>query len=367
MTTRFSLSNHARRTAATALLAVIVYVGFVSPLLAQEESQEPKKHKVKELFASDQTLDITIRAPWGDIIRDKTNQNPYPATLEYTDAQGQTHSFPLTVGRRGLTRQTVCKFPPIKLRIEKEAVKGTLFSGQRSLKLVTHCDNGSKWEQYYIKEMLAYKMYNLITDISFRVRPLTATYIDTGNNRADGPHFAFVVEDDSDVAKRNGLKSVDLKKIWPEQIDSVEGSRLALFQYMIANVDWSGLKGPGGQDCCHNARLLGLDPKSTLYVVPYDFDSSGLVDAHYAAPNAGLPLTKVTQRLYRGYCAHNGSLEAARQEFLAKEPAIMGLIENESRLNRRNATVAERYLDTFFDELKSDSKFDRSIVKNCRG
>jgi len=351
---------------ATALLSAVFCIGFVCPLLAQDESGDVKEHKVKELFSSDQTLDITLRAPWDDIIDDKRNQNPYPATIEFTDAQGQMRSLPLTVERRGLTRQRVCEFPPIKLRFEKDTVKGTIFRGQKSLKMVTHCDKGSRWEQYYIKEMLAYQMYNLITDRSFRVRPLLVNYIDSKDNKSDDGHFAFVVEDDSDVAKRNGLKKVDIKKIWPDQMDSLEGSRLSLFQFMIANVDWSALKGPGGENCCHNAKVIGLDPESKLYVVPYDFDSSGLVDAHYAAPNAGLPLTKVTQRLYRGYCAHKPTLETARQEFLAKEPAIMGLVENESRLNRRNSKVAERYLDEFFDILRNDYKFDRYIIQKCR-
>ncbi len=363
---RFLTHSCINRIAAHTLISIIICACWVAPAQAQDETQTAGKPKKEKLFGPNQTLTITLRAPWGDIIRNKKNPNPYPATLEFSDSLGQSHSIPLTVERRGLTRQTVCKFPPIKLRLDKAAAKETIFHGQKSLKLVTHCDKGTRWEQYYLKEMLAYRMYNLITKRSFRVRALAVTYIDSKRNSADGPLFAFVVEDDSDVAKRNDLKKLDIRRIEPEQLDSLEASRMALFQFMIGNVDWSALIGPGVEMCCHNAKLIGLDPGSKLYAVPYDFDASGLVDAHYAAPNAGLPIGDVTERLYRGYCAHNPTLETARQEYLANEQAIYDLVKNESRLNSRSERLVLRYLGEFFDILRSDFKFDKYIIQRCR-
>ncbi len=354
------------RLMACTLLAVFVSAFWTVPLLAQDAAETSGKPKPEKLFASAQTLAITLHAPWRDIVQREKNMNPYPATLELSDSQGQAHSIPLTVGRRGLTRQTVCKFPPIRLRFDKEAVKGTVFAGQKSLKMVTHCDRGDRWEQYYLKEMLAYYMYNLMTERSFRVRPLAVTYIDSENNAIDKPRFAFLVEDDSDVAKRNGLKKLDIKRISPDRLDSLETSRMVLFQYMIGNVDWSILKGPGVELCCHNAKLIGPDPGSKIYAIPYDFDASGLVDAHYAAPNDGLPISDVTQRLYRGFCAHQPTLETARQEYLAKEQAIYDVLKSESRLNARTVKVALRYLGEFFDILRDENKFNKNIIQKCR-
>ena len=141
---------------------------------------------------------------------------------------------------------------------------------------------------------------------------------------------------------------------------------MELFQYMIGNVDWSALSDAGVRQCCHNAKLMGLDPASGLYAVPYDFDSSGLIDAHYAVPNAGLPIQEVTQRLYRGFCVHNSTLESARQEYLSKEQAIYGLVKNESRLNSRSVKLALRYLEDFFDILRDNYKFDKNIIQRCR-
>jgi len=366
MTDCFSTPKFISRFLARALLAVIVGACWTYPAHAKDESQKPGKPGREKLFASNQTLTVALRAPWDDLVHNKNNPNPYPAELEITDSQGKAHSIPLTVERRGLTRQTVCEFPPIRLRFDKSAGKGTIFHGQTALKLVTHCDVGTRWEQYYLKEMLAYRMYNLMTERSFRVRPLSITYIESGNNRADGPKFAFLVEDDGDVAKRNKLKKLDIRWLQPEKLDSLEASRMYLFQYMIGNVDWSALKGAGTRNCCHNAKLMGVDPASKLYAVPYDFDSSGLVDAHYAAPNAGLRIGDVTERLYRGFCVHNATLETARKEYLSKEQAIYGLVKGESRLSSRSEKKALDYLGEFFDILRNDYKFDRNIIQRCR-
>ena len=53
------------------------------PLSAQEESDgTPKPSK---LFKSSETMTVTMTAPWRDLSRQKKNQNPYPAKIEFTD------------------------------------------------------------------------------------------------------------------------------------------------------------------------------------------------------------------------------------------------------------------------------------------
>lgn len=348
------------------LLSALMASVVSAPAFAQGSPEAPEEPKPAKIFASDQTLEITLIAPWRDIIRDEKNQNPYRATIKFTDNLGNANSIPLTVQRRGKTRQVVCKQPPIKLRFEKDAVAGTAFRGQKSLKLVTHCDKGEKWEQYYIKEMLAYRMYNLMTDLSFRVKPLSVNYVDNDSGKVRDDHFGFLIEDDSELAKRNDLKKLKAAKIYPDQLEATEASRFALFQLMIANVDFAATSGPDANKCCHNARLIGLDEIKNIYAVPYDFDVSGMVDAHYAVPNQALPIKKVTQRLFRGYCMHNNTLEAARQEFLAKEQAIYALVRNESRLTKRSSDAVVKYLAAYFEILRDQKKFGKQVIQKCR-
>ena len=348
------------------LLIVLVTV-FSGTLLAQQD--EESGGKPDKLFESEDTLELTLTAPWADLIRNERYQGTYPATLEYVNENGQPVRLELTVERRGVKRQEACEFPPIKLRFEKEAVKGTMFRGQGSVKMVTHCKRTRGFEQYYILEMLAYRMYNLITDFSFRTRPLTVNYRNSENNDVDDGRFAFLIEDDSDVAKRNGLKKLDIARVRPSQLEKTVTSEMTLFQYLIGNVDWSALSGPDPEECCHNIKPIAKRPfekGDPVYPIPYDFDSSGLVDAPYAAPPAGVRIRKVTQRLFRGICLQNETLPAAREKYLENEAAIMALLNSEPRLNEKEAKQASRYLDDFFDVLKSEKYWQKKIIENCR-
>jgi len=354
------------RTVVFLVSTLTVLLLGAQPLCARAEPG--KKARPDKLFSSDDTLTVTLSGPWHEIQREKDVQTPYPGKLEFRNGQGERVSLDVTVERRGITRQRVCDFPPIRLRFDKKEVKGTIFHGQDSLKLVTHCENAKKYEQYYVLEMLAYRMYNLITDFSFRVRPLNVTYVDSGNGEKDEDRFGFLIEDDSDVAKRHDLKKIHISSVHLSQLQPRETSEMSLFQYMISNVDWSALQGPD-DSCCHNTKLIGPEPLhrgDKVYPIPYDFDASGLVDAHYAAPAAGLPVDTVTKRLYRGYCVFNDELEATREVYLAQENAIFALIDNEDRLYSKTKARSTKYLGKFFKIIKSPRYFEKYIIKKCR-
>ena len=347
------------------LSMVLVFLLSLSPVIAAEE--EGSTVTPAKLFTTSDVLSVKMTAPWRDIERKEKYKGTYPAKVEFTDELGNATSLEMTVERRGLTRQMVCRYPPVKLRFDKEAIKGTTLHGQKSLKMVTHCDKGSRYEQYYILEMLAYQMYNLITEFSFRVRPLAVTYVDSERGGDDDPKFAFVIEDDKAVAKRNGQKKLDTPRIKPSRLEPREANNFALFEYLIGNLDFSPLSGPNPKKCCHNAKLIGQDPdKDPVYAIPYDFDSAGLVNAEYAMPPENLPVQNITQRLYRGFCLHNATLPDARQRFLDHEQAILGLVQNEPQLKSSVRKKALKYLDKFFDILKDDKKFQKKITGKCR-
>lgn len=373
------MSPKIRKTAHSLSLVAALTLSFLATAIAQETGKDPKPAK---LFESEDTLAISFTGPWKDMVQNEKEQGAYPARVEYTDELGNTEALDVTVERRGVTRQRVCRIPPIKIRFEKGSAKGTTFRGQGSLKMVTHCQKSSSYQQYYILEMLAYRMYNLLTDYSFRVRPLTVTYFQADaeedsssfsffkKETSAGPVFAFLIEDDKDVANRFDLHKMNVPRISPTQLDVGESALLGLFQYMIGNVDWAAIIGPQPDECCHNIKLIGPEPtrpEDKLFAVPYDFDSSGLVDARYATPNEGLPIRNVRQRLYRGYCVSNPGMEDARRNFLDNEQAIYDLVKTESRLKPRSQKKALKYLEDFYDIIRDDKDFQKEIVGECRG
>jgi len=174
----------------------------------------------------------------------------------------------------------------------------------------------------------------------------------------------FFVERKKNVAKRNNLKAAtSATQLVPEQLDPAQAALLDLFQYAIANTDYSLIRGVAPGECCHNAKLLG---ETVYYPVIYDFDNSGLINASYAFASASLPIKSVTRRLYRGYCRDRTTLEAANNLILKNKQAILDLFANDTVLAKAGKKRAASFLGTSFDWLSNPKKFQRNIVSTCR-
>ena len=147
-------------------IVLLISISLAMPLAAKD-AKPPK------IFDNPDEMQVTLSGPWQTIKRNLKKDAMYPVQLTYTGADGQQHTIDAEVAPRGITRRLrVCKFPPLKIHFDKKEMKGTEFRGNKSLKLVTYCKVQEKYEQYYIKEFLIYRMYNLLTVYSFRVQPM---------------------------------------------------------------------------------------------------------------------------------------------------------------------------------------------------
>jgi hypothetical protein len=193
-------------------------------------------------------------------------------------------------------------------------------------------------------------------------------YIDSERGGKPLVRFGFFIEDIDDVAKRNDLEKLSIPKITYSQLDPATSSIFSLFSFMIGNLDWAATSGPDKDKCCHNSRLIGAgNDEIPKYGVPYDFDSTGLVNAHYAAPPDGLKMRNIRQRLYRGFCAFNDELPATVKLFNEKRPEIVGLFESNRHLNDRTRRNALKYIDDFYEIINDPKEFKRDIIDKCRG
>jgi len=342
--------------------AVLIGMLLATPLFAKDDTKPPK------LFNETSEMQVTLSGPWRKIKKNIKVDKRYPVQLTYTGVDGQRHTIDAEVAPRGLTRRLkVCDFPPLKIHFDKAKTKDTEFRGNNSLKLVTYCQTSTKYEQYYIKEFLIYRIYNLITDYSFKVRPMIVDYSESGDTGSSLTRFSFLIEDVDDVAKRNDLEKLDIDRVPYMQLDPVTISNFSLFQYLIGNLDWAATDGPK-ESCCHNAKLIGagadVNPK---YTIPYDFDSSGLVDAHYALPPDGLRVHSIRQRLYRGLCFTNDQLPQTVELFNEKKTDILALFENDRLLTDKNRKKAIDYIEDFYDTVNDPKKFKKEITDKCRG
>lgn len=311
------------------------------------------------LFSSDAPLTITLQGPIGALIGNRDSDRGRPGTLSVNGA-----SMPVLLSPRGITRRAsdICEFPP--LRVDLPNGSGP-FAGQRSLKLVTHCRRREAHQQFVLMEYAAYRIFNLLTPLSFRARLATITYRDE-KGRPLTTRAGFFIEDVGEVARRNGLVRPHTPDLVPSSsLSATEAARVALFQYMIGNLDWSIRGGPAGEGCCHNSRLLQRAGGGPYLPVPYDFDFSGLVDAPYAEPPAQIPVANVRVRKYRGYCLHNPQAVTAAAEFRAKRPQIAALIASIPGLEAKTLQKANAFLDQFWNRIATDSSLQAQVLKEC--
>ena len=132
---------------------------------------------------------------------------------------------------------------------------------------------------------------------------------------------------------------------------------------MIGNTDWSLVTATGSDECCHNIDLFDID--SQRFMVPYDFDLSGLVNARYARPDPSIGIRKVTSRRYRGYCISPEALNDATSTIAERRDDILGVIRQVPGLVENEIKAMEEYLDEFFDQANDVDKLVKSFERRC--
>ncbi len=316
------------------------------------------------LFASSEPIEITITGPIPEIVKKAASStDPKPATLKTGD---ETHAIELSARGHARRRPENCKFPPLRVKFSAPPAEGSLFRKQKTLKLVTHCRTQESFQQHTLLEYAAYRMYNEVTEASFRVRLAKVRYIDSGSGKLIVERLGFFIEDADDVADRVDMKEVEAAKLAISQHEARAAARSVLFFHMIANHDWSMLAGPEGA-CCHNGKLLGATKAATggLVFVPYDFDYSGFVDAPYATPPDAFGIKSVRTRYYRGDCALNDEVANAALAFRKQRPAIESAVRTTPHLDQKAARKAVGYLEGFFADIADDAAV-KKLVKRCR-
>ena len=322
---------------------------------------------IDPLFTSQEILEVTIVGPIAAIMEDRPTDADVPAKFRFTDPGGAAVEFDVGLRTRGRFRRDAenCQFAPLRLNIKKSQTRGTLFDKQDKLKLVTHCrNNNPRYQQVVLSEYLAYRVFNLLSDVSFSARLLRIRYVDTDAEKDDIVSLAIVIEHRDRLAERIGASEVAVQKI-PKQNLIPEYSAIAgLFQYFAGNTDFSQTQGASGEDCCHNHELFEVEGER-YYSVPYDFDMTGFVNAPHAGPNPRFKLRSVRQRLYRGYCLHNPYLPDAVQVFLDNRDAIYDLIISQEQLTKGTRASHIRFLNNFFSTIDNQRDIERQLIKKC--
>ena len=345
------------------LSAVLLAAASAVPgtVLAQDTPADSiKVKKPTRLFREETPFTITLVSDFKRAFKDRdtSKQEWVPSTLRW-QAGSDSGSIPVEITTRGHFRLKAgtCNFPGLRLRFPKDRRENTLWEGQGSIKLGTHCrSNSDRYGQIPLQEILVYRTYNLLSDSSFRVRQVRATYVDSADANKTVEAHAFFLEDDDDLAARMGMKPFEGQGATFSDINQDAAAMMSVFMYMIGNTDWS-------LPYLHNIRVF---QNFTNYLaVPYDFDWSGIVDAPYAVPDYRLSIKSVRERVWRGPCFQMAQLQQTFALFQAKKDAIYALWQGFPGLDPKLQKWAVDYLNSFYKTVGDPRATDREMRRPC--
>lgn len=332
-----------------ALFTVFALFLIYSPLLAQEKTP---------LFEASDRMKITFYTDLRALTRDKgEDRDEHEARMEFALPEGETGTQEIKLKTRGNFRRSSgsCTFPPIRVNVKKGAVDNTAFHGLDKIKLVTQCRS----RELVYKEYLAYRIYNEITDNSFRVRLAEITFQDTKKAKRKKEMLGFFIEPDNVLGDRLGGEDREIRNFTEDRVDEETIIALSMFQYLIGNTDWS-------LAALHNMVLFLKPDGSKPIPVPYDFDWSGLVGAPYAKPDPKLGITSVKQRLYRGFCRPAEDYSDIIQKFNDEKSDIYAIVDEFTDLKSREKKRILSYLDEFYEVINNPDTFREEVLENCR-
>lgn len=338
-------------------IAVVITYCFISSLFAFEVKGQATAEK-NNLFDSDEVINIKLIGDVRSLLNDRTDTPvDFPFRLSIINNGVIEETFPIQMKTRGHFRRKKgnCTYPPLLIQFPKGGAQlNSIFNEQQKLKLVMPC----RGDDFVIKEWLAYKIYNLITPLSFKVRLVQVTLEESKNNKTKKPFYGLLLEEEKQIARRNNMKAVD-QKLQPQQIQVSHFLTMTVFQYLIGNTDWS-------IQYQQNIKLLVADSIAGAIAVPYDFDHAGIVNAPYAHPAEELLMNSIRERRYRGYCMEDLIVfENIIAKYLSLKEDIFRLCEASTLMDERSKKSTIQFLDDFFTTINDEKAWRKDFGYPC--
>ena len=328
--------------------------------VSAQENKSDKKVKKPSLFnylsqQDEGIMTFNVQTNINRLIRLKLKEEYQPAFFSFTDDSGVQFNFNARIRTRGNIRKEVCLNPPVKINMKGKELKANGFSGKYEvLKLVLQCSKGKGGVDLMERELLVYKLYELISPYAYKTLPVKLN-MESDKGRKES-FDAFLIEHEDDFEARLNGKVLVKGKIRPESLYKEEYLRMCFFQYMILNTDWSIWSK-------HNVEFIKCPDVPLIIPVPYDFDYAGFVGANYAQPHETIPIDHVTVPYFLGKdISEEEALETAAY-FLSKKDELYSIVQSFEFQNERSKKVAIGYMDKFYKVLSSEKKIVRTFCK----
>jgi len=346
------------------ILILIVLLAFCQNSSSTAKSDIPDTTFTSfRLFEDEAPLEITLQFDLSTYLKTKSKKEYMKGKITFHPGNADTIIKNINIRARGIFRNEWCYYGPMELNFKKADFGYSDLDSIKKIKLVPQCTAGSESEKNILIEYLIYKMFNVMTDTSFRVRLLKINYVDSENKKKPFTQFGFFLEPVKMLTTRtNSLEiesgALNQKSIYPRVMD-----RIAIFNYMIGNYDWAV---PNQ----HNIKVLKplvFNVSNLAAAVPYDFDFTGLVNAGYAIPEDKITgTTNIRERIFLGVCRTREEYRKDLVEFVEKKDDFYRIINEFPYLNTKQKKDLIMYLDEFFNQCSGKQNIINVFLNNCK-
>jgi hypothetical protein len=350
------------------LLALASQASFGVATALGDDEVDTETKAASPLFQSDSILEVTLKTNLPQLIRDRS-KSYHSADVEVVDPAVRGSRFRMKVSTRGMTSLRTCNFPHIRFKFDPETVKSTIFKNLSKVKLVAHCDNPDLGNSHQneqkevVLQYTLYRMYNLLTDYSIKVRLARMHYVDTTNQMQSITRYAFFIEPTESVAARHGAspaepESVNGQGISGEQLNATYAGMDAAYQFLIGNGDWRLLRG-NYVDLLNSVAISGNN--IGLLTMPYDMDRAGMCNGDFAfhsiyADGATFPIVgddaATIRDIYAEEFQNRSFYKTAFSRFRNKRQEMYKLYDSmKSLIDSRYRDRTVGHLDRFFEAI----------------
>ncbi len=332
---------------------ILLFIFLISLVAAAQ-----KQLKSDQLFEDQDPLQIKLSYSNKEMNAKTDDSTFIKTTMAYLHEE-KWASMEVQLRARGNFRRSRCYFPPIKMKIKKNQREGTLFDGNKSLKLVMPCKIEAENNDNVLQEFIAYKIYEKISPYHFKTKRVNIDFEEIKRDKTKSFQLkGFLIEDDKRVAKRHEGE-IYKRFVHPLRMAHLTSVQNAFFQFLLGNTDFSVAYQ-------HNGKLMYRDKE--FIPLPYDFDMTGWVNPSYAVVNNSLGISSVQDRIYRGFKRDQEYFDEVREQFIERKSELMEMVASfESEFSNPNEfkTMFD-FMNDFYQILEDDAKFEEKIVANAR-
>jgi hypothetical protein len=350
-----------RKITTQLLFVLFTFCLFSLSINASAQSEGGSEKSYSELFNMNNPFEMDLTFDVKGFIKAKDTEEYFDAKIAYKNLDGDSVQRNVKIRARGNVRKRICQVPPIRIHFDDEDYQVDLFDSFGKVKLVSTCKIAANHEQFLIKEYLSYKIYETITDISFKTYYMKINFIDSQGKKKPYTSYSFILEDIDDLAERNNAIEVENMGLFESQLDKQTMDLFSMYQYLISNVDWH-------IPSLHNVKLIkSNDHKKPMPMpVPYDLDYCGIVNTNYAIPQPRVPIESLTDRYWIGNCLTDEEFSALCVPFLENKDEIINIFEACESLDKIHKRTAVRFINQFYGIIEKDERqAKRTILKDC--